>query len=294
MEGRTWINIRTDVAEEIRKYLLKNGGIEGEVKSIHEVWRVKFSDATFTYYEKGTLYSTPSNSMDPAVFEAWKYIDSLIGSRYVLPSKSFLIGLDETGKGEVIGHIVLTGIIFPSDIFNEMDFIVGPADTKKKHKFEYWDELFKKLDNFRKFGFDFIIERIPPWHVDRYNINKIMDVTYQRILSIFFREAPISECRIVIDDYGIGSTLKRFINFLKKQGAEIIVTSKADVNYLEAKLASLISKRIREEVIKRINESPEFLINGLSVGTGNLGDPQTRKWLEEWHKSGKFCPASDW
>lgn len=102
---------------------------------------------------------------------------------YVLPSKNFLIGLDETGKGEVIGHTVLTGVIFPKEIFNKLDLLVGPADTKKRHKFEYWDRLFREIDSFRSSGFDFITERIPPWHIDRFNLNKIMNVVYQRILS---------------------------------------------------------------------------------------------------------------
>jgi len=240
---------------------------------------------------KRELYTVPpSNSQDPAIFKVWKYIDSIIGSRYVLPTKDFLIGLDETGKGEIIGHTVLTGVIFPNTIFEKLDLIIGPADTKRRHKFSYWDEIFGKIDLFRKSGLDFITERIPPWHVDRYNLNKIMDVTYQRILSIFFRKASIPQCRIVMDDYGIGSTLKRFLNFLEKQGAEIVVTSNADINYLEAKIASLISKRTREEVIKRINDDPKFQINGIPVGSGNVGDLKTRSWLEKWHASGKEWP----
>jgi len=290
MQGRTWKFIEADLADEIKRYLLENGGIEEEVKAPYEEWRIRFSDVTITYYEKGTLYSTPSNSKDPAVFEVWEYVDSLV-KRYILPTtKNFLIGLDETGKGEVIGHTVLTGAIFPKEIFGKIDLTVGPADTKKRHEFGYWDEVFKKLDHFRSFGLDFITERIPPWHVDRYNINKIMDVTYQRILSIFFRKTSTAQCRIVMDDYGIGPMLKRFLNFLEKQGAEIVVTSGADINYLEAKVASIISKRTREEVIKRINENPDYQANGLSVGSGNAGDPQTVKWLEEWHTSGKEWP----
>lgn len=87
MQGRTWRNVKVSVAEKIRKYLLESGGFQEEVKNPHEAWRVKFSDSTFTYYKNGTLYSTPSNSRDPAVFEAWRWIDSLVGSRYVLPSK---------------------------------------------------------------------------------------------------------------------------------------------------------------------------------------------------------------
>jgi len=290
MMGRTWRNLDKIKAEEIRKYLLESGGIEDKVKSSYEVWRVKFSDSTFTFYSKGTLYATPSPSSDPAVLKMWKYIDSLYGSRYTLPSKEFLIGLDETGKGEVIGHTVLTGVIFPKEIFNNLDLLIGPADTKKRHEFEYWDKLFRMLDHFRKFGFEYIIETIPPWHVDKYNLNKIMDVVYQRILSTFFRKVDMSKCRIVLDNYGIGPILRRFFNFLRMQGAEIVVTHNADELYLEAKTASLISKRFREAQIKRINENPEFQIDGFSVGSGNAGDIQTLNWLKRWYSSHKQWP----
>jgi len=290
MTGRTWHNIENKIASKIKNYLLEQGGSGKEVKNPDEVWRIKFSDSTFTYYKKGTLYSTPSNSNDPAVFKAWEHVDSLVGSAYVLPTRDFLIGLDETGKGEVIGHTVLTGVIFPKKIFREIDLAIGPADTKKRHKFEYWDEIFKKLDHFRKSGLDFIFEKVAPWHVDKYNLNKIMDVSYQRILSVFFRRVKINQCRIVLDDYGIGDTLGRFLNFLENQGAEKIVTKHSEDQYLEVKVASLISKWIREGVIKAINENPDYQIDDLSVGSGNAGDIQTIEWLKRWHELGRQWP----
>jgi len=290
MQGRTWKNVEDSIAEQIRSYLLENGGEVREVKNPHEKWRVRYSDSTFLYYANGTLHSTPSKSNDPSIIEAWDTINSIVGSPYVLPTKDFLIGLDETGKGEIIGHTVLTGVIFPKEIFKDIDLIVGPADTKRRHEYEYWDNIFKRLDYFRCYGLDFIVEKVPPWDVDRYNLNKIMDVTYQRILNIFFRKAEIESCRIVLDDYGIGDTLRRFLNFLERQGAEVVVTRNSEDKYLEAKVASLISKRVREGVIKAINENPEFQINGISVGSGNAGDSQTIRWLKQWHTSGRGWP----
>ena len=112
MQGHTWKNVESSTAEKIKNYLLEYGGDEQEVGSASEKWRVRFSDSTFTYYERGTLYSTQSKSNDPVVIDAWKFVDSLAGS-YVPPTKDFLIGFDETGKGEVIGHMVLTGVVFP-------------------------------------------------------------------------------------------------------------------------------------------------------------------------------------
>jgi len=290
MQGRTWKNIIDQTASDIKTYLISNGGIEEATKSPHEAWRVKLSDSTFTYYTKGTIYSTPSDSNDPVVTKAWKWVDSSGASAYIPPTKDFLIGLDETGKGEVIGHTILTGVIIPKQIFEELDLQIGTADTKKRHPFDYWDAIFKDFDRFKKLGVDFEVEKVPPWHVDLYNLNKIMDVGYQRILSIFLRKAAVDKCRIVLDDYGIGKTLNRFLHFLEMQGAEVVVTSRADESYLEAKVASLVSKRTREAVIKAINANSEFRIDSLSVGTGNAGDARTLEWLNKWHNSGKQWP----
>ncbi|KXA99730.1 hypothetical protein AKJ42_02635, partial [candidate division MSBL1 archaeon SCGC-AAA261C02] len=287
---RTWKKVDDSTADKIRSQLLGNGGIEQDVGTENEKWRIKFSDANFTYYKNGTLYCTPSSSKDPSVFREWDYIDSLVPPLYADPTREFLIGFDETGKGEVIGHMVLTGVIFPNQIFKKIEKLLGSADTKKRHRFEYWDGIFQGLDRFRGSGFYEITEKVPPWQIDKYNLNKMMDVTYQRILNTFFRKTEISQCRIVLDDYGIGSTLKRFLRFLKNQSAEVIVTSYAEEEYLEAKTAALISKRTREAVIKAINENPKFQVNGLSVGSGNAGDPKTIRWLERWHGSGKQWP----
>jgi len=290
VKGRVWKKISIPMAEKIKKYLINMGGEVRETKGKAEIWRVRLSDATFTYYKNGTIYSTPTKVEGSVAYKAWKYIDSLVGSRYREPTKDFLIGLDETGKGELIGHTILTGVIFPKQYFEQIDLIVGPADTKRRHSFNYWDELYRKLDNFRKYGLYFITDKIPPWQVDRYNLNKIMDVTYQRILNIFFRKADISKCRIILDDYGIGDNLRQFFHFLERNGAEVIVTYNAEETYLEAKVASLISKREREAIMMAIKNNPDFIINGHSIGSGNAADVQTRKWLNAWYRSGRPWP----
>jgi len=294
IRNKTWKNFSEENANEIKRILLEVGGIEKGAKGNAEVWKIKISDSEFTYYSSkrgGTLYCNGSRSGDPVIYNIYEQIDNLLGGIFIPSTKNFLIGLDESGKGELVGHIILTGVFFPADNSEIIEKIVGSADTKQKRSFEFWDKIFYDLDKQRIKGLNFIVEKIPPWIVDRYNINKIIDITYQRILNEFLRTIrDFNAVRIVLDDYGVGDTLKRFLRFLRKNGAEVVVSHQADDNYLEAKVASLISKREREAAIKAINENQDFEINDLKVGSGNAGNPATIKWLEKWKNSGKEWP----
>lgn len=294
IKNKTWKNLEEEHAAKVKSKLVELGGEEKNVKGNYEVWKVKISDSEFTFYssKKGnTLYCNGSRLGDPIIQEIYDFVDNLKGGNFITSNKKYLIGLDETGKGELVGHIILSGIFMPTSITNEIENNLGSANTKNKRDFNYWDQIFVDIDKFRNKGLDFVIEKIPPWVSDKYNINKIIDVTYQRILNEFLRKIDnFSEVRIVLDDYGIGNTLKRFLKFLENKGAEIIVVHKADDNYLEAKVASLVAKREREAVIEVINKNKDFEINGIKVGSGNAGNEQTQTWLQAWHQSRKPWP----
>jgi hypothetical protein len=73
---------RVDIntADEIKSYLIHQGGLEDKnIKSEYEVWRIKFSDATFTYYRSGVLFCTASSA--PSIKGVWEFISSRAGSR---------------------------------------------------------------------------------------------------------------------------------------------------------------------------------------------------------------------
>ena len=290
-QGWTWSDVSEESASRVRDYLVSEGGVDaGEKLGPAEAWRVRFSDATFTHYKKGTLYSTSSASGDPAVEQAWAFVDTMMGPRFVSSDRAFLVGLDETGKGELVGHITLVGALIPRTLAPDVERLVAQAETKKKHSIGHWDELFMELDAFKPQGLDFIVEKIPPWVVDRFNINRLLDVTYQRILNVFFRRAKPALCRVVVDDYGVGPTLDRFLRALGNQGTEVTVEASADDRYLEARVASVLAKREREKVLEAVNRKPEFRVDGLSVGSGNAGNAQTLAWLKAWKESGQEWP----
>lgn len=287
MKPKTWKNIPENKRQGIKNLLINAGGVKDrETKGIREVWRIRLHGAVFTLYENGTLFATASDSEE--LVKICSSISEIVGESLLKPEKEFLVGLDETGKGEVLGHSVLSGVVFPNRLLEKVEEILGVADTKKRKSVKYWDDLYIEIDALKREGMDFIVEKIPPWHVDKYNLNKIMDVVYQRILSYFTRKIPPESTRIVIDDYGIGLTLTNYLNSLQNAGAEVIVENKADERYLESRLASVIAKREREKVMEVIGSS--FSLPGAPVGSGNAGDPETLKWLKEWKNSGKEWP----
>lgn len=289
ISNKTWNNLTSEQANEIKNFLLNIGGEEKEVKTQYEVWRIRYSDATLTYYSSGKLFCTESD--DLALEEVHNFIYTLIGSQFISPNKDYLIGLDETGKGEVIGHTVLAGVLIPANLFKELEVHIGTANTKVKHTVNYWDDVYRKIDLYKDKGLNYIIQKIPPWQIDKYNINRILDVTYQRILnSLLPEDLEKRSIRIVLDDYGIGFHLNNFLNALKNSGAEIIKQPKADEIYLESRIASLVSKREQQKVIEAITKDPEYNLNGLTIGSGNAGDSITTEWLKEWKKTGKEWP----
>jgi len=288
--SRTWTNIGKEDLERIRHFIVDVGGNQQEVKNQYELWRIRIEKCTITAYISGKIYSTPNKDNNKLVSECWNYIDQLTGPRFVEPSKEFLIGLDETGKGELFGHLILTGVILPSKFYNKFDQLIGSADTKKRHAFSYWQKLQSNIDQYKRHGLLYLYDKIPPWYIDLYNMNKIMDVTYNRILNRLSRNVEFSNCRVVLDDYNYGEKLGMHFKLIEKQGAEIITEHKADDRYLEVKLASVISKWQREAIMYAINNNSVYQIDGNKPGSGNPNDEKTKKWLESWKQSGNSWP----
>ncbi len=286
--NRKWMVRDRGQAERIKAWLVEQGAVEEKVTGAYEQWRVRHSDAKWTYYSTGTLYVTDSD--DPALLEAQRHVDQLVGGRFVAASREFLLGLDETGKGEVFGPVVLAAVLLPRALFGQIEEIIGVADTKTKHGAHYWEELFGRIDFYRAQGCDWATAEIAPEEFDRVSINRLLDRDYGRLLSE--RMAPIEpkRVRVVLDDYGAGPALARHLAELREAGAEVVRTTKADDRYLECRLASLVAKREQQRALETIRRDKRFALPGRELGSGNAGDPKTIGWLRAWHATGRPWP----
>lgn len=283
MKGYTWKNLSENQLKDIHGYMSNKGGKEKDVSG-YEIWRIKLGPSLFSAYSKGTLY------VNKITQEMKESVDGLLGVSKEETSKKFLIGLDEAGKGEILGNLIIAAVLIPIELQDEIDFELGASDTKRKKTEKYWDDLYIALDDYDKRGMKYEYEVIQPYQIDRYNINKLMDQYYQLIISrLLFGINPV-DCRVILDDYGYGKILEDYFTHLKKAGTEIIARSKADEIFAEVKLASTIAKYYRVKGMHEIRENSTFMIEGEKIGSGNAGDKQTSQWIQKWSESGQGWP----
>jgi ribonuclease HII len=274
--------------DRVRWLLLESGGIESPVTADFEAWRIRYGGSTFTAYTSLKLYATPSDSLEVA--EIVRKIDNLVGDFFVSPNVDYLIGCDESGKGEVLGSIFVTCAGMPSELFADMQDILRTIDTKsRRHPFEYWKDVYLEVYAFKKNGLEAVIKRIGAETVDSENINLLLDRAYSLALQKILALRKGKSYRVVIDDYGVGEVLIRTVNSLVD--GNVIIEHKADEKYLEVVVASVISKYFREKEMWEINSDERWELVELTPGPGSSNNEQTLQWLRMWYKKhGEWPP----
>ncbi|AAR38918.1 NEQ063 [Nanoarchaeum equitans Kin4-M] len=174
-------------------------------------------------------------------------------------------GVDEAGRGPIIGPMVIALVIGDSGYLKEL----GVKDSKLLTK-EQREELFNEIvkNSLVKY------EIVSPSLIDRYNLNELeAKVTANLINSI---EDEISH--IVIDSPERPENYKlRILKYLKKR-VKIITKNKGEEDPLVA-AASIVAKVIRDREIEKIKEQ-----TGIDFGSGYPSDKRTRKALEQYYR----------
>lgn len=134
-KSKTWKDISIEKQEEVKNFLSSNGSTFDDGVKEPELWRCRLQDTVFTMYSIETLYSNAASN--EFVFNIQKQISRILGQTIEIPEKEFLIGLDETGKGEVLGHSILAGVLIPNNMLQKINELLGTADTKKKKSISF-------------------------------------------------------------------------------------------------------------------------------------------------------------
>jgi len=179
------------------------------------------------------------------------------------------LGIDEAGRGPLIGPMVIAGCSFEKNDLLELENL-GVKDSKKLSPSSR-ERLFKSIISLAK---DYRIYKISVKEIDE-AVSSSLKITG---LEAKYMAKIISE--IHADEIYIDSPMKnteKFINILRRylnRDYKIICEIKADENYIEVSAASILAKVTRDNEIRILKEKYG------DFGSGYPSDPRTIAFIK--------------
>ncbi len=184
-----------------------------------------------------------------------------------------ICGIDEAGKGPVIGPLVMAGVVIDSEDEFKLKML-GVKDSKLLTK-EKRDELYKKILGLVK---SYKIISVTPDIIDEHlkseksNLNILEAKTTTEILN----ELGPQKAIIDLPDKNPERYQEYILEDLKNKDMELVTEHKADYNYPVVAAASILAKVTRDKYIDFLKE--KF---GEDFGSGYMSDEKTQKFLEK-------------
>ncbi len=184
-----------------------------------------------------------------------------------------ICGVDEAGKGPVLGPLVIAGVIFEDDSeLADLNVRDSKKITPKRREF-----LAKKIKE-RALKYEILV--ISASDID--DMRKVMtlnEVEVNAFSKVIDKLRP-DICYVDAADVNekrFGKNILSNLSFYPK----IISKHKADDTYLVVGAASILAKTTRDEIVRKISADLEKKLR-LSLGSGYPADPITKKFLKTW------------
>ncbi len=201
-------------------------------------------------------------------------------------TKKIICGIDEAGRGPLIGPLVLVALAFQEEDQKKLQWL-GVKDSKLL-SVEVREELFERI---RELVHDFRIEVIEPDAIDLSlteegtNLNWLEADTAARLASELEPDTIIVDCPSpnieAYQQYFARKLAAGSSSAAKK--AKLVVEHKADVNHIIVSAASVIAKVIRDRHIEHLKAEI-----GIDFGSGYLSDPKTQDFLQKYHDQEQY------
>ena len=187
------------------------------------------------------------------------------------------LGIDDAGRGPVIGPMILAGCLLDSKFEKELKQLGvkdSKAVTQKRREF-----LEKKI---KEKAETFEIQIVTPEKIDKskakgINLNEVEAIMAAKIINKINK--GFGRIKVVIDCPS--PTLSKWCDFVKTKiknlsNLEISCEHKADKNHVSVSAASILAKCVREREIDKLKK-----VFGEEIGSGYPSDPLTCRYLEK-------------
>ena len=190
---------------------------------------------------------------------------------------ALICGIDEAGRGPVIGPLVMCGLL------------VKEEDEKKLVKLQVKDSKLLTRER-REFLFDKIkgisykdeIVIINPDEIDHavnnhdgLNLNKLEARKSAEMINLLNPDKAIIDA----PSNNIKSYKQYLLNCINDKKIELVLEHKADLNYPVVSAASILAKVTRDNEIEKIKKKIR-----IDFGSGYMTDPKTIDFLEKYYE----------
>lgn len=197
-----------------------------------------------------------------------------------------IAGIDEAGKGPVIGPMCIGGVLAEKEKVDSLKNL-GVADSKKLTP-KKREHLAHQI---RKYAQKVYIFEVSSSQIDELrkvmSMNQIMVLGFSRVLEelqpdmAYVDAADVNAARF-------GTNLKaQYAKKFPEKAKELSVVSehRADATYPVVSAASIVAKVRRDELIKELEKNI-----GIDLGSGYPSDPKTQRFLEDWSREHETLP----
>ncbi|MEK6875500.1 MAG: ribonuclease HII [Nanoarchaeota archaeon] len=188
------------------------------------------------------------------------------------------LGIDDAGRGPVIGPMVLAGCLIDEEIEKEFKGL-GVKDSKQltNKRREFLADIIRQ----KSLAFEIIL--IHPNEIDGHNyhgvnLNHVEAIASAEIINKINK--GFNKISVIIDCPSVSIT--KWQDFVKTKisnlsNLEISCEHKADANHISVSAASILAKSVREIEMEKLKER-----YGTEIGSGYCSDPTTMNFLKKF------------
>lgn len=178
-----------------------------------------------------------------------------------------LAGIDEAGRGPVIGPLVVAVAVIDNDeILRKLE-----VKDSKLLSVEQRKKLYFQLQKALRYEYKIIDIKEIDRAVQNNQLNNLEMNAFAELINKLTPSEVIVDCPV--------KNTSKFAEELSaklKKNTKVVAENKADLNHPIVSAASIIAKEIREQEIEKLKKKI-----GLDFGSGYPSDPKTKEFIKE-------------
>jgi len=191
-----------------------------------------------------------------------------------------ILGIDEAGRGCVLGPMVITGVLFEDEhhVFDELQQY-GVKDSKLLTA----SKRAELADYVLRLKKEAITITVSPKKIDAVSLNRLCKIYSSKIID------QLKPDKAYLDVPARGSGITKYCSEVSamctNKDAQIFGGNHFDSIHLVVSAASILAKERREYEVRKLHKKfGDF-------GSGYPHDPKTQAWISAWMSTGEKWPS---